>query len=116
MVEAGRQARNTKGKARPAKRVVALSICVVFISVTLLSATYVFTHVSHTHDRFGPVGKCTTCDNLTTALNLLESIAIAFAAMALICGGFFIDLPVRKTPVFHRGFFTLVLLKVRLNN
>ena len=113
---AGQYMKHGRGKSQAAKRLLALSLCAVFVAVTLLSATYVFTHANHAHDRCGPVGNCTTCVNLTAALTLLESISIAMAAMALTAGGFFIGLPVRRTAVFHRGFSTLVRLKVRLNN
>ena len=108
--------RDNKVNRQTAFRMIALSVCIVFISVSLLSATYIFTHVNHAHDRCGPVGNCTTCTNLTAALNLLESLSVAMAVAALAAGSLFAALSAPKPVAFQRGFPTLVCLKVRLNN
>ena len=112
---ANQQMRENKWIRKAALRMIALSVCIVFISVSLLSATYIFTHVKHTHDRCGPAGNCTTCVNLTAALNLLESISVVMAVIALAIGGFFAVLSFLKPAAFLRGFPTLVCLKIRLN-
>ena len=105
-----------KNKGQTAKRLIALSVCAVFIAVSLLSATFVFTHTTHKHDRFGPDGNCATCTRLAEAAYILESICIAMAGAAFFLWGFLMALPAPTPVSFYRGFRTLVFLKVRLNN
>ncbi|MCL2152724.1 MAG: hypothetical protein FWH57_07190 [Oscillospiraceae bacterium] len=99
-----------------AKRLIALAICVLFIAGSLLSAAFIFTHIHHEHDHNAPNGGCTTCVHISAAENLLKSLSAALAGAALIIECFSAIRSLLKPVSLNTGFFTLIHLKVRLNN
>ena len=103
-------------KQQSAKRLIALLVCVLFIAGAILSTIFIFTHINHEHDPNGPAGGCVTCVHLTAAENLLKHLSAAIAGAALIFGCFSAIRSIFNQVNSHTGFFTLVCLKVRLNN
>lgn len=98
-----------------AKIRIALAVCVFFIAGTLLSAVFVATHSNHEHDHSGPEGSCTACAYLAASVNLLKVLSVALVSAALGFKALPATLSPLKSIVFHRDFFTLVSLKIRLN-
>jgi F0F1-type ATP synthase membrane subunit a len=98
------------------KKTVSLFVCVLVISVFLLSSAYIFANANHKHNHNGFDGACTTCVNLVSAQNQLKQTATpvsgGFTAV-LVCVIFFILL---KKITGTSDFSTPISLKVRLNN
>jgi hypothetical protein len=101
---------------RPAVRLMALILCALVVAVFFLSLSFVFSHLTHTHDQDGPDGCCALCAYIQSARNFLKtlSVAMAFAAptIAGLSGVFFLH----KAAAPHIGDDTPAKLKVRLNN
>ena len=104
------------GFKRPAFRALALVFCILFFASPIISEAYIFTHLDHEHDHNGAHGSCATCAHIVAAEALLKSVytALVVAALAFWCiSGTF---SILKSVKFYAGFYTLVLLKIRLNN
>lgn len=97
-------------------RVIAFTLCILFIAASLFSTVFVFAHLNHTHDNNGPGGTCTTCIHMVTAKSLLRQISTAVAKTAIAVCCLFTLLFFRQPAALYSGFYTLVTLKVRLNN
>jgi hypothetical protein len=97
-------------------RLVALLVCVLFITASLLSAVYILSNADHTHDHNGPGGACETCIHITSAENLLKQIGTAVIAAAIFFGLRIGFISIIKTTSIRSTLFSLVELKVRLNN
>jgi hypothetical protein len=97
------------------KRTGAFALLIVFVLVMLLSAAFILTHSDHEHDHNGSGGTCATCAQLHIAQNLLKNIASLILVLAAL-NVFFT--PAKIIHVFSRKIenYTLVSLKVRLNN
>jgi hypothetical protein len=104
------------GGKQSVKRLLALTVCVLFIAVSILSGAVILIHANHIHDYDGPHGSCAACAHLATAGNLLKSLAAVIAGAALAFPGLFAILSVLKPVDPDMGFCTLVRLKIRLNN
>jgi hypothetical protein len=111
----GAAAGNGRGR-RSAARLTAFALCVLFIALTALSTAYILTHANHRHDHNGPGGDCAVCVRINAAERLLKTISTAAAGAALVFGGVFALLSARKVSGCHKGFYSLIRLKVRLNN
>jgi hypothetical protein len=97
-------------------RLVALFVCVLFLAASLLSSAYLLTHMNHNHDHTGHGGTCSTCAHITAAETFLKQIGTA-AIMAMIVFGFRIfDLFILKPTPINSYYYSLVALKVRLDN
>ena len=107
---------NAQSGKQSAKRFIALAVCVLSIAAALLAAAFIFTYADHTHNHNGPNGSCAICDRLAAAEKLFKAIATALAGVALMYGAFSAALSVLKPAGFRAGLWTLVRLKVRLNN
>jgi hypothetical protein len=106
---------NGKGK-RSAIRLVALAICALFIAAMLLSSAYILTHANHIHDHDGLDGGCATCMHIQSAENLLKQLSTAVVSVAAAFAGVLgVLFSLRNTKAGDCS-FTLVTLKVRLNN
>jgi hypothetical protein len=94
----------------------ALVLCVFFIALSVFSSAYINTHTNHTHDHDGPNGSCETCVHIAVAENLLAFISTAVIGAVLIYKYLSIVASVLKSAHSRAGSYTLVRLKVRLNN
>ena len=97
------------------KRIIALALLACFVSVSLLSAVFVFTHANHVHDHLGAGGGCATCAQIQIAESLLLQSGVsagngAFAFISLLSALAAICL------ISLFGFQTLIKLKARMNN
>jgi hypothetical protein len=97
-------------------RHLALLVCVLFVSTSIFSATFVFTHANHVHDQNGANGTCATCAHVVAAAVVLETLGLAMAAASICLAAHHVIVyklkPISSDLVFH----TLASLKVRLNN
>lgn len=101
---------------RSAIKSIALILCVCFILVSFLLTAFIITHTNHEHDHGGPNGSCATCIQLTSAENLLKQISAALTVTGFIFAFLSLISLFLKPIALHIGSFTLVSLKVRLNN
>ena len=95
---------------------IALIICVYFIVTFFLSAAFVLTHANHEHDHEGPNGTCATCIHLAAVENSLKQLSTAIVASVL---AFVLCISISfcfNLSAPYVVLFTLVTLKVRLNN
>jgi len=102
-------------KSRIVKNI-ALLIGICIIMTSFLSAAFILTCSNHEHDHEGPDGTCATCVHLAFAENLLKQFSTAIITNAVplvVC--LFISFCL-KASVLYSGPFTLVSLKVRLDN
>jgi hypothetical protein len=98
-------------------KLIALSICVIFASGSLLSTAFVFTHAHHEHDHHGHGGGCAVCAQMIAAVeSQLKPISAAIANATHIFEGFAAALPIQKLTGFRMSRVTPVCLKVRLNH
>ncbi|HBQ87260.1 MAG TPA: hypothetical protein DD811_12405 [Syntrophomonas sp.] len=104
-------------RKRPAAiRIIAMAFCICFIVASLSATVFILTHANHNHDHNGPGGSCATCNHMIAAENLLKQLAPAVTGVALAFGSLFAVLSIFPPISFHISFYTLVNLKVRLNN
>ena len=101
---------------RSAKRRIALTFCILFIALFLISEIFIFTHINHDHDCNGPGGSCATCYHVMMVENLIRSISTALIGATLAACGFLIAYHAPRPANFSAGISTLVHLKVRLNS
>jgi hypothetical protein len=101
---------------RPVKRLIALAVCVLFMAAASLSAAFMITCAHHEHDHNGPDESCAVCAHLASAGDLLKSMSAAVAGAALVFWGLPAILSLPKPLGSHADFYTLVRLKVKLNN
>jgi hypothetical protein len=106
----------TNNQWRSKTRLIARLLCALFIAVSLLSSAFILTHAHHAHDQDMPDGSCATCAHVMAAENLLKALGVAVMAAALYLGGRRVLVSAPKPIASDSGFFTLVSLKVRLNN
>ena len=104
------------GKKPLAIRFTAMVLLVCIISVTMLSFAFILTHANHHHDHNGPNGTCAACSQIATVENSFKQASIVLVAAIIAVTGSPALGFVRKIIVFIPVFFTLVQLKVRLNN
>jgi len=105
----------TTGKPS-AIRLLALTLCILFIACAIYSTAYVHIHANHRHDHLGPDGSCVTCVHLTLAVNLYKHLSNALVGTMIIFGCSSAICPILRFAGCHIGFLTLVRLKVRLND
>jgi hypothetical protein len=104
------------GCKRPILRALVFVFCILFILAPILSEAFIIAHADHEHDHDGAHGSCATCAHLAAAEILLKSVSIAPAIAAFAFWYSANVLSIRKPADFHTNFYTLVILKVRLNN
>jgi hypothetical protein len=104
------------GGWRSKTRLIALLLCALFIAVSLLSSAFILSHANHEHDQDMPDGSCATCAHVVAAENLLKTLGAAVIAVTLYLSGHHAIVSTLKPIASDLGFFTLVSLKVRLNN
>jgi hypothetical protein len=98
-------------------RTVVLALCVCFVAASLLSAAFILTHVRHEHDHNGPTGSCAACTSISVALDVLRTISAAAPGGAIVAFAMLLGVYVLlRFGAPRRGVFTLVNLKIRLNN
>lgn len=95
---------------------IALIICVCFIVTSILSVVFILTHANHQHDHEGPNGTCATCDHLAATTNLLKQLSIAIVTSVFPSVLYLFISYCLKPSTPYVGLFTLVSLKVRLDN
>lgn len=114
--EAGNNVNTDVTIKRSAVRLIALTMCALFIAASILSSSYILIHKNHKHDHNGPSESCTICSHMMDAENLLKQISMAVAGTAITIAVLLASFSVLK-PIFLKiGFSTPVKLKVRLNN
>lgn len=104
------------GQRPAAIRIIAVAFCICFIVASLSATVFILTHANHKHDHNGPSGSCATCSHMIAAENLLKQLTPAVTAAALASGILFAVLSILPPVSFYISFYTLVNLKVRLNN
>lgn len=95
---------------------IALMICICVMAASFLSAAFILTHANHEHDHEGPNGTCATCIHLAVAENSLKLLSAAIVSRVfsfVICSSVSFCLKPFAPCI---DLFTLVSLKVRLNN
>ena len=114
--EAGNNVNTDVTIKRSAVRLIALTMCALFIAASILSSSYILIHKNHKHDHNGPSESCTICSHMMDAENLLKQISMAVAGTAITIAVLLASFSVLK-PIFLKiGFSTPVKWKVRLNN
>ncbi|MDR1731843.1 MAG: hypothetical protein LBR61_07070 [Synergistaceae bacterium] len=101
----------------PVLRLSAWALFALLIFVPSLSAGFLLFNANHLHDHDGPKGCCSTCARMELAVNAMTAFSLAAAggaAFALV--NKFAVTPRFKSSPLYRGFFSLVSLKIRLNN
>ena len=101
---------------RSVKKLAVLAICVCFITGTLLSVVFVSAYSIHEHDKNGPDNSCVYCAYLSEVENLLKHLSVALVGAAMIFGALSVIRFDYMSACTHTVFYTLVSLKVRLNN
>jgi hypothetical protein len=105
------------GKPKQFKiRLIALLLCVCFIAAVLLSAAFILTHANHAHDHDGPGGSCVTCACISLAQNVLKSLFTAALGAAAALAYLFAVCALLASAVSRTDRYSLVSLKIRLNN
>lgn len=103
-------------RKQSALRITALALCVSILMVFFLSTAFIFTNANHEHDHSGPNGSCATCIHIASAENLLKQLSTAIISASFIIGSLFGILFLLNPTTNGVDFFTLVSLKVRMNN
>jgi len=98
------------------KKLAVLAICAFFISGTLLSVVFVSSYSIHEHDKNGPDNSCVYCAFLSEVENLLKHLSTALVGAAIVFGALSTIRFVYISACSYTVFYTLVRLKVRLNN
>ncbi|GHV48967.1 hypothetical protein FACS189499_09500 [Clostridia bacterium] len=104
------------GKRQKTARFIAVLVCVLFVAALALSAAFIVTHESHIHDHNGADGGCATCAHISAAENLLKTIAAAVAVSSVALGAMFAALLTVMVTWLGIADYTLIGLKVRINN
>jgi hypothetical protein len=98
------------------KKWIVLAVCALLIAGSFFSAAFVCTHIDHEHDHDGPGGSCAACIRLAASENLLKLLSVALFGAALGAGSLFAVFAPLKLSGLQIDSFTLVRLKIRLNN
>lgn len=104
------------GKRTPVIRFIALAIFVCIVATSLLSGAFILTHADHEHDHNGPGDTCATCAQLAAAENILKQLSAALAVASVAITGTFALVSHLCGAAPRLTSYTLVGLKVRLNN
>jgi drug/metabolite transporter superfamily protein YnfA len=105
----GVQARKSSARA------IGLAVCVIYITVSLLSLKFISTHENHVHDHDGADGCCVTCAHIAAAQNLLTTLSAAIAAIGAALSLRFRLFSARPQRQAFGG-VSLVSSKVRMND
>jgi preprotein translocase subunit SecG len=107
---------NRNGAANAMVRVTVALTCASFVAALLLSAAFIALRAQHEHDHHGENGVCTTCAHIALAENLLKTVSMAALVTACAIGllGWKPYLP--KVARSCADAYTLISLKVRINN
>ena len=101
---------------KSATRAFAIAIIFLLIVGYFMPAVFIFTHIDHEHDFNGPGGSCDVCVYLAAAKSMQKRLnapmVVAFFAFAYIS----VILIVFKSSDYHAISYTLVRMKVRINN
>ena len=108
--------KRNREKVHSVIRLMAVALCLIFLSVSLFSSVYILVHANHTHDQNGLDGSCTLCTHLTVAENLLKNIYAALASISAVGAYFCICYFCRKLIDAFIISYDPVRLKVRMNN
>lgn len=98
------------------RRFTALAMCVIFISVSQLSAAYILSHINHRHNNCGFNFSCTVCVQLIVVENLIKTLSAAIVSVILIYSCYFTVSSNLKQFDCIPNFYNPVRLKVRINN
>jgi hypothetical protein len=100
---------------RSSKRLIALTLGVLFLAASVFSAALVFSRLDHAHDHDGPGGCCATCLCLQSAENLCKQLSAVMVPAVAVVGALSGLLRSLKAAAPRFVFQTLVTLKVQLN-
>ncbi|MDR3345251.1 MAG: hypothetical protein LBT21_06680 [Oscillospiraceae bacterium] len=100
---------------RSVLRLLALTLCVCFVAVSILSAAFILTQANHTHDHNGADGSCNVCFRMAAAERILKQLFTALSGAALITAALFAVQAVTKSARACAERSTPVMLKVKLN-
>jgi hypothetical protein len=104
------------GKRQRTARLISAFICVCFIAALVLSAAFIATHANHEHDNNGADGGCAACAHISAAANLLKTVSAAVVISSVTLGAMFAALATLQAARLVIADYTLISLKVRLNN
>ncbi|MDR1914219.1 MAG: hypothetical protein LBQ68_07055 [Clostridiales bacterium] len=98
-------------------KMAAFALCFLLIATFLISCIYIFVHAEHEHDHNGVEGDCSACMQVANAERLLKKFSnIAFGALIMVGIFFLIRRTGNKLAYIFKYVFSLITLKVRLNN
>ena len=98
------------------KRVDSLVILIFVISAAILSEAFVITHANHKHDNKGEGGGCAICIHIQNAENLLNQLGSALGGTSFAFTGLFAFSVVLFFALRLISSYTLIHLKMRMNN
>ncbi|MDR3120215.1 MAG: hypothetical protein LBU58_02600 [Clostridiales bacterium] len=104
------------GKRQKAARLMAVLVCVCFVAALILSSAFILTHANHEHDRNGADGSCAACAHISAVENLLKTISAVTVFSVVALGTTFAALLIMTAARIEVADYSLVELKVRLNN
>jgi len=102
--------------AKKSRKQIAFLMCVLIVVGSLILSVFVFTHPGHEHDTNGPNKSCTVCVYISTAENLLRSIAAAVIGAAFMFGCMMAVLLAFESSMLCAFDGSLVRMKVKLSN
>jgi ABC-type sulfate transport system permease component len=95
---------------------IAVIFCVFFVFVPLFSTFALASHAAHDHDQDGPDGSCSACAHVQVAENVLKAISVTIVVCVAAWLWKFSQLPLLVTCWGSFEGFSLVALKIKLNN
>ena len=95
-------------------RPITLALCAIIIAASLISSIFTLTHAVHKHDNDGVDGACAVCILLATVENLSKQIPIAITVITI--AYIALSASAYKPAFLNSESYTLIALKVRLNN
>lgn len=105
-----------QNKKQSFKKYISLIICISFITASLLLTAFIFTHIYHEHDHNCSNGNCAVCTQILTAEYFLKFIFTGSICVSITLYFFCTIYSILKLIRFYNDFYTLVHLKIRLNN
>lgn len=107
---------NRNGAASATVRITAAFACATFVVSLLFSTVFIALHAKHEHDHHGENGACATCAHIALAENLLKTVSAAapltVGAIGLLCWKPYFPKAARSCA----SAYTLISLKVRIND
>ena len=91
---------------------IALFVCVLFLTVSLLAIAFICKHAKHDCSGQG----CAVCEQLTFASNLYKRIAVTLASTSSICLACFLTSPFLFNIISNFISLSPITLRVRMNH